>query len=364
MCLLSLAPLDNIPLFFVDASYFVMGGFLGRDWSKVRHWVKTACGRQRFNVLGALNFITKKVEMITNDTYITSVQIVEILEKLAKTYTKPIIALLDNVPYNSQKESPQSNLVNITTLLKLNYANQTSNSVDLSWDSTLNVITYDVIVTGGYYAGTIFDSTKNTYYHLTGLTPNTHYNVKIRANQILGNMLYSDAIDFTTPYASASASSQALAPAAFAMSPGEGADVTSSVEIAPTGITPLPPAMTLEAGVAVQLTASVLPADAANKTITWSSGNAAVAAVDASGVVTGIAPGITTITAWTVNGCMATCTMTVTAPAPTPVLMEIPMVILPPTSAPEATPEPTAALTWTELSPASSPQVLPPLPAW
>lgn len=87
----------------MDASHFVMGGFLGRGWSKVRHWVKTSSGRQRFNVLGALNFITKKVEMITNDTYITSTQVVEMFEKLAKTYVRPIVVVLDNAPYQTCK---------------------------------------------------------------------------------------------------------------------------------------------------------------------------------------------------------------------------------------------------------------------
>ena len=100
---MNMAKLGNIELFFMDASHFVMGGFLGRGWSRIRHWVKTSSGRQRFNVLGALNFITKKVEMITNDTYITSVQVVEMLEKLAKTYGKPIVVVLDNAPYQTCK---------------------------------------------------------------------------------------------------------------------------------------------------------------------------------------------------------------------------------------------------------------------
>jgi len=98
-----MAKLGNIELFFMDAAHFVMGGFLGRGWSRFRKWVKTSSGRQRFNVLGALNFITKKVEMISNDAYITSVQVVEMLEKLAKTYGKSIVIVLDNAPYQTCK---------------------------------------------------------------------------------------------------------------------------------------------------------------------------------------------------------------------------------------------------------------------
>jgi len=51
-------------------------------------------------VLGALNFISKAMETVCNDTYITSTQVVELLEKLAVTCSKPIhIILVDNVPY-------------------------------------------------------------------------------------------------------------------------------------------------------------------------------------------------------------------------------------------------------------------------
>ena len=83
----------------MDASHFVMGGFPGRVWSLVRCWVKTASGRKRYNVLGALNFISKAMETVCNDTYITSTQVVELLEKLAATCSKPIHIILDNVPY-------------------------------------------------------------------------------------------------------------------------------------------------------------------------------------------------------------------------------------------------------------------------
>ena len=87
-------------LFFLDASHFVMGGFAGRCWSVVRKWVKTACGRQRFNVLGALNFATKKVETVVNTTYITSTEVIEMLEKLAQKYVeKPLKIVLDNAKY-------------------------------------------------------------------------------------------------------------------------------------------------------------------------------------------------------------------------------------------------------------------------
>ena len=93
-----------VELFFLDASHFVMGGFSSRVWSVARKWVKTACGRKRFNILGALNIVTKKVETIVNTTYITSTEVIAMLEKLARDYAKkPIKIILDNAKYQRCK---------------------------------------------------------------------------------------------------------------------------------------------------------------------------------------------------------------------------------------------------------------------
>ena len=86
-------------VYFVDAAHFVLGAFLGYLWSFVRVFVRTPSGRQRFNVLGALNAVTKELITITNDTYITSVQVGELLRQLAKEATAPITLVLDNARY-------------------------------------------------------------------------------------------------------------------------------------------------------------------------------------------------------------------------------------------------------------------------
>jgi transposase len=87
-------------LFFMDAAHFVQGGMPARVWAKVRMWIKTGSGRKRFNVLGALNFVTKKVETVTNDTYIKSDSIIMMLEMLAVKYAgKAIRIVLDNASY-------------------------------------------------------------------------------------------------------------------------------------------------------------------------------------------------------------------------------------------------------------------------
>jgi uncharacterized protein YjdB/agmatine/peptidylarginine deiminase len=65
----------------------------------------------------------------------------------------------------------------------------------------------------------------------------------------------------------------------------------------------------------LQLTAEVLPENATNKQVTWSSSNTDIAIVDASGLVTGISEGPAVITATTVDGgYTAACEVTVTIP--------------------------------------------------
>ena len=56
------------------------------------------------------------------------------------------------------------------------------------------------------------------------------------------------------------------------------------------------------AGEALQLTAAVLPENATNKTVTWSSGDESIATVNESGLVSAISAGLTTITATAQDG--------------------------------------------------------------
>ena len=99
--LMEQAKSGKIALLFMDASHFVMGcDFLGYIYGKVRRWIKTYSGRKRYNVLGALNFVSKKITTITNDTYITSVEICDLLRKIAMEYAgNPIYVILDNASY-------------------------------------------------------------------------------------------------------------------------------------------------------------------------------------------------------------------------------------------------------------------------
>ena len=82
--------------------------------------------------------------------------------------------------------------------------------------------------------------------------------------------------------------------------------------IHPTGVTLNKTELSLTVGSSEQLTATVAPAEADNKYVTWTSSNPAVATVDASGNVTAVGTGTATITVTTADGGKtATCTVTV-----------------------------------------------------
>jgi len=89
-------------------------------------------------------------------------------------------------------------------------------------------------------------------------------------------------------------------------------DTNPGTPIAVTGITVSPTAVTVSANATTQITATVVPSNATNKTVTWSSGNTSVATVNSAGLVTGVSGGTAIITATTQDGNKtATCTVTV-----------------------------------------------------
>jgi transposase len=86
--------------FFVDGAHFVFGAFLGFLWSFVRVLVKTASGRQRLNVLGALNPLTFQILTVINETYVTADTVCQLLMKIAALgLTVPVTVVLDNARY-------------------------------------------------------------------------------------------------------------------------------------------------------------------------------------------------------------------------------------------------------------------------
>ena len=87
-------------MFFVDAAHFVFGTFLCCLWSFTRIFVRAASGRQRFNVLGAWNAVTRELIAVTNTTVVNTETMCELLRKIADLgLTGPITLVLDNARY-------------------------------------------------------------------------------------------------------------------------------------------------------------------------------------------------------------------------------------------------------------------------
>ena len=74
--------------------------FFGYLWCFTRLFVRTPHGRQRLNVLGALDAISKEVVTVINETYINAMAVIELLFKLAAANPNiPITVILDNARY-------------------------------------------------------------------------------------------------------------------------------------------------------------------------------------------------------------------------------------------------------------------------
>lgn len=84
----------------MDAAHFVFAPFLGIVWCFQRLFVKAPSGRQRLNVLAALNAISHDLFTVENLTYITAETVCELLRLLAGAHQGiPITIILDNARY-------------------------------------------------------------------------------------------------------------------------------------------------------------------------------------------------------------------------------------------------------------------------
>ena len=87
-------------VFFADAAHCVYGSFLCCLWSFVRLYVRAASGRQRFNVLGAFNAVTRELVSVTNTTVVNALTMCELLGKIAERgLAGPVTVVLGNARY-------------------------------------------------------------------------------------------------------------------------------------------------------------------------------------------------------------------------------------------------------------------------
>lgn len=78
----------------------MLAPFLGYLWSFCRLFVQAPPGRQRFNVLAALDAISHQLVTVTNDTYINAQRVCQLMQQLRSLTPKlPIVLILDNARY-------------------------------------------------------------------------------------------------------------------------------------------------------------------------------------------------------------------------------------------------------------------------
>ena len=92
-------------VFFVAAAYFVLGAFLGMIWCFRRVFIRTGSGRQRYNVLGAVE--TRDYDLLTVETTgsINAMTVCELIRKIDLDYPEdPITLVMDNARYQYNRK--------------------------------------------------------------------------------------------------------------------------------------------------------------------------------------------------------------------------------------------------------------------
>ena len=84
---------------FVDAAHFVWAPFLGFVWCLVRLFVKAPAGRQRYNVLAALDAVTHRLYRFCNVGYINAESVCALLRQIAEAVPGPVTLVMDNARY-------------------------------------------------------------------------------------------------------------------------------------------------------------------------------------------------------------------------------------------------------------------------
>ncbi len=123
---------------------------------------------------------------------------------------------------------------------------------------------------------------------ITGLSPNTKYTFYVTETDGDDESAKSNVVEFTT-----------------------GAIAVDSITLNAVS-------KSIAKGATFQLTATITPTDATDKTVTWTSSAPTIASVTTAGLITGLKSGTATITAKTSNGKSATCAVTVTPIVKTP----------------------------------------------
>ena len=127
----------------MDAAHFILQPFICSLWCITRLFIKAASGRNRINVLGIVNAITKEVLTFCNTTYISADTIVAFLIKIKEHYGDlPVKIVLDNARYqHCEFVENAANKLNITLLFLPSYS-PNLNIIERLWKFTKKTILY------------------------------------------------------------------------------------------------------------------------------------------------------------------------------------------------------------------------------
>ena len=120
------------------------GAFLGSVWSPERIFIPSPSGRQRFNVLGAINPIDEQIITIEEDKYINAESVCRILEKIKKEVKVQIFIFLDNAAYQKcQKVKDKAKELNIILKYLPTYS-PNLNLIERLWKFIKNQYLYSI----------------------------------------------------------------------------------------------------------------------------------------------------------------------------------------------------------------------------
>lgn len=130
-------------LLFMDAAHFILQPFICALWCVTRLFIKASAGRNRINVLGVVNAITKEVLTFSNTTFINAATIVDFLKRIKEHYGDlPIKIVLDNARYQHCKlVEDAAEKLNITLLFLPSYS-PNLNIIERLWKFTKKTILY------------------------------------------------------------------------------------------------------------------------------------------------------------------------------------------------------------------------------
>lgn len=130
-------------LLFMDAAHFILEPFLCALWTVVRMFIKAPSGRNRINVLGTVNALTKEVCTFCNTTYINADTIIAFLKELNAYYAgSPLKIVLDNARYQHCRWVIETaKQLNITLLFLPSYS-PNLNIIERLWKFTRKKVLY------------------------------------------------------------------------------------------------------------------------------------------------------------------------------------------------------------------------------